>query len=344
MREVLYLDEARLLAVDHAPGVELHATDKLAPPPFPPSELWALGSLVPPRAARGDDGVERGPALAALDGDFAPPGVALPPPLRGMTAPLALTLDFGPLGAWRSPVLALTGWLQYGDASTNVALSQNPDVAVVAPRLEAETADGRWQPLDVVVGMPAGKTKTILVDLDGKLPPGARRLRLTTSFEIRWDRIALGERLAADAVVLQALAPATAELGWHGFSDLRARAPRHPTTPRWDETAERPPWRTGLRGWVTRYGDVLELVRERDARLALLHAGDALELRFDAAGLRPVPPQHVRTFFFYSVGWDKDGDHNVVGGDTVEPLPVVSEDAGEWRLRYDTRWVPERPW
>ena len=206
-REVIYLDQARLVAVDHPPAVEVEATDKIRPPPFPPSEVWALGDLRRLRAATaGDDGASAdlvtatGPEtgadvtaeLADLDGVFAPAGRPLPPPLRGMTRPHRLTLDFGPLAdavaAGRPLVLALTGWLQYGDGSTNVAVSQNPSLTVIPPTLEAETARGRWRSVDAVVGMPAGKTKTILVDLAGRLPAGTRRLRLTTTFEIRWDR------------------------------------------------------------------------------------------------------------------------------------------------------------
>src|SRR5438132_14082635 len=36
LREVLYLDEAKLVVVDHEPGTEVHPTDKLLPGgPFP---------------------------------------------------------------------------------------------------------------------------------------------------------------------------------------------------------------------------------------------------------------------------------------------------------------------
>ncbi len=340
LREVLYLDEARLVAVDHDPGVEVHATDRLMPPPFPPSQLWALTGLEVPARATGDDGVERTAALAAVDGVFAAPGEPLPPPLRGVTRPLALTLSFDRLGERRRPVLAATGWLQYGDASTNIALSQNPSVAVVPPTLEVETAGGAWRRLDVTVGMPAGKTKTIVVDLAGHLPPGARRLRLVTSFEIRWDRIALGERLPASAVTRHDVAPDAAELAWHGFGEILSRAPGHPTTPAWEAVAARPPWRTSPEGWVTRYGDARQLVAARDGRLALASGGDALELRFAAAGFPALPPGKVRTFFFYSVGWDKDADPNVVGGESVEPLPVAAAAGEGWRLTYNTRWIP----
>ena len=74
------------------------------------------------------------------------------------------------------------------------------------------------------------------------------------------------------------------------------------------------------------------------------------------------------------IGWDKDGDHNVVDGATVGPLPTnrgktndggstpplpppvrggeggvgpsgtsprqLPEDRTDWRLRYNTRFVP----
>jgi hypothetical protein len=255
-----------------------------------------------------------------------------------MTRPLALELHFGPLDVSRPLVLALTGWLQYGDASTNIALSQGPAERVVPPRLEA-LARGTWRPVEVVVGLPAGKTKTILVDLAGRLPAGTEALRLTTSFEIRWDRIALGERLPPETLHHHPLAAVSAQLFERGFSDIRSRAPGHPTTPEHGVLLPHPPWRDALQGWLTRTGDVLELVAERDGELVLVGAGDALELRFDAAALPPPAPGLRRTFLLYSVGWDKDGDLNVIDGDTVGPLPVTAEDES-WRLRYNTRWVP----
>jgi tetratricopeptide (TPR) repeat protein len=341
MREVLYLDAARLVAADHLPEVEVHTTDQLQLAPFRPSELWPVHAPRLARSAVGDDGIDRTRELRAIDGDFAPAGTPLPPPLRGMTHPLAIALDFGPLDDLRAPVLVLTGWLQYGDASTNIAASQNQSLTMIPITLEMEAADGTWHTVDATIGQPAGKTKTIAVDLTGELVPGTRRLRLISSFELRWDRIALFERLPESAVEIREVRPAAADLQWRGFSEIRQRAPRHPTTPDWDVVFERPPWRTTLEGWVTRYGDVLELVAEPDGALAILNGGDALELRFPASELPPPAPGHVRTFFFYSLGWDKDGDYNVVGGDRVAPLPVVAGADGDWRIRYNTRWVPK---
>ncbi len=372
--EVLYLDAVRLFAVDHESDLEIHVTDKLTPPPFPPSEIWALGHRRAPISAQGSDGVDRTNELREIDGRFAPPGALLPPPYRGMCHPLDITLDFGDKGdalgsnaadSRRRWVLALTGWLQYGQAGANIAMSQNPDMVVIPPRLSVEDADGRWTPIDVVVGMPAGKTKTILVDLDGKLPPGFRRLRLSNTFEIRWDRIALFERrtLADDAI--RSAPPIAAEARWRGFSEIRSRAPGHPTTPNYERVFERPPWRSTLEGWCTRYGDMVELIAERDEELAIINGGDAIRIEFDAAAFPPKRDDRARTFLFYSVGWEKDGEYNVTHGNTVEPGPIplgffgpspaerhasgesASAPDGEAtaapeRLsdKYNTRWVP----
>jgi len=340
MREVLYMDQARLLVADHAPGVEVHPTDRMMPPPFPASELWAIHAPRIPKTAVGDDGVDRTQAVSAIDGEFSPPGLPLASNFRGQTHPLTVTLDFGPLDDMRAPILTLTGWLQYGDASTNIALSQSARETVVPTTLEMETRHGTWERVDVTVGMPAGKTKTIVIDLTDKLAPGVRRLRLRTSFELRWDRIALFERSPANALEVHTVKPASAQLNARGFSDIRSRAANHPPTPDWYTVFERPPWRTTPQGWVTQFGDVQPLVTLRDANLVLLNGGDALELQFAAAELPPLEHGRTRTYFFYSVGWDKDGDHNVVHGDSVEPLPVVAED-DDWRIRYNTRWVPK---
>src|SRR6185295_2879744 len=113
------------------------------------------------------------------------------PQLRGLAEPHGWILDFGPLDVGRPLVLVLNGWLRFGGGMANIAASQDPSLPFPFPQLEMEVAPGRWKPVAVVVGAPAGKTKTILVDLEGKLEAGTRRLRLTEAFEIHWDRIAL---------------------------------------------------------------------------------------------------------------------------------------------------------
>ena len=180
------------------------------------------------------------------------------------------------------------------------------------------------------------------------LPPGAKRLRLTTTFQVRWDRIALFEHADLENSQIHKLKFDRADLAWRGFSEIRSRAEGHPRTPDYNNVSDRPPWRTALEGWYTRYGDVRELIAAADGKVALLNGGDALTLRCDAGDLPPVPHDMIRTFFLYSEGWNKEGDSNTVGGDKVEPLPgeagansTEAQDAqNDWRLRYNTRWVP----
>lgn len=336
LREVLYLDTVRFIAVDHPRDTKVYSTDKLMPPPFHESEVWLLKNPVWLQRATGNDGVDRTDALRRLDGVFAAPGIPLPPPYRGLCHPLTLTLDFGELDPQRPLVLALTGWIQYGDASVNIAASQNSYLQMQPPQLQVQTPDG-WKSLEVTVGMPAGKTKTILCDLTGVLPENTGRLRVTTNVELRWDQIALFEKGPKSEMNRTVLSPARAQLYTRGFSEIRQRQPGHPFTPDYYAVSPIPPWRTTLQGWHTRHGDVMELVEVRDGKLVFMGGGDGLDLRFEASQLPPLPNGFQRTFFFYSVGWDKDGDYNVVNGDTVEPYPEHAR--GDWLLRYNTRWV-----
>src|SRR4030095_3812619 len=116
----------------------------------------------------------------------------------------------GPLDVDRPLVLALTGWLRFCGGMANVRASAHPAPPLPFPVLEVEIGEGQWQKVDVVVGAPSGKTKSIVVDLTGKLPVGARRLRLSTAFEIHWDRIALLARDEMQKIQVTRLEPASA--------------------------------------------------------------------------------------------------------------------------------------
>lgn len=354
LREVLYLDEAGLVVVDHPAGTEVHTTDKFRPgPPFPPGELWTLHRRVPLRAATRLDGTDCTALLQDVDDRRVSPHRLRLPQLRGLAEPHGVVLDFGPLAVERPLVLALTGWLRFGGGMANVAASHNPELPFPFPQLEVETAPDHWQPVDVVAGAPSGKTKTILIDLAGKLPPGSRRLRLSTAFEIHWDRIALFERrLEADTRVTR-LAPDRTDLHWRGFSEYADLDWTFPLTPVYERVFQNAPWTITPHGWCTRYGPVDELIAVEDNALAILNGGDELTLEFAADRLPPRPPGTERTFFLYTVGWDKDADFHVELGWKVEPLPwhgmndqrygreerpAFASDA--LMRRYTTRWVP----
>ncbi len=195
LRELLFFDQVELVAVDRPPDIEAQTTSKLRPrKPWVPHELVAFKDPLPLLEATRSDGADVTAALRKIDRRRVSPVKLRAPQLRGLAEPYSVTLDFGPLPVDRQLVLALNGWLRFGGGMANVAASHDPTLPFPFPTLEVETADGQWQSVDVVCGAPAGKTKSIIIDLEGKLPVGAHRLRLTQAFEIHWDRISLGAK------------------------------------------------------------------------------------------------------------------------------------------------------
>jgi hypothetical protein len=310
----------------------------------PSKQVIAGRDPIAPRSAVGSDGVDRTAALAREDGQFADLGRAIPPPVVGFIEPLSIEFDFGEIGDTSDLLLALTGWLRFGESSSNIAASQRRDLAVIWPKLEVMNAEGQWQPIEDTIGLPAGKTKTIVCDLTGQVPAGARRFRLTSTFEIRWDRVALYHVVPADQIRISEVAPARADLGWHGFAKLSAPSADQPTRPDLDRMSDAPDWFTSLEGWCTRYGDVSPLVAETDKRMLIMNSGDATTLEFAAGGLPPRDPNGARTYALYSYGWVKEGDPNSTSESTVVPFPgsdaPASEPGGDWQLEYNTRFVP----
>jgi len=353
LREVLYLDEVSLVVVDHPAGTLVCPTSKLHPgKPFPPHELWTLRPVATANTATRSDGLEVTEALAKTDGQMVSPVRLREPQLRGLAEPFSVTMDFGELPVNRPLVLVLNGWLRFGGGMANVGASLDPDLPFPFPTLEAQVPDGSWKKLAVDVGAPCGKTKTIPIDLASQLPVGARRLRVTTGFEIHWDSALLCERAAPDQNKQFLLSPGHADLHWRGFSEFMPLPADLPLTPDYEKVHPAPPWLRTPSGWCTRYGEVDELIKDRDDSLVLLNGGDELALSFQAGKLAPTPPGFVRDFFLHVVGWDKDADFHVGQGWRVEPLPFHSMDdqaydrlirpAGindAWIEKYNTRWV-----
>jgi tetratricopeptide (TPR) repeat protein len=353
LREALYLDETKLVVVDHPAGTEVHTTDKFRPGgPFPPGEIWTVENRHPLLQATTLEGADVTAALQETDGRLVSPARLRLPQLRGLAEPHGVVLDFGTLPADRPLVLVLTGWLRFGGGWANVAASQDPDLPFPFPRLEVETTPGAWQPVDVVVGAPSGKTKTILVDLAGKLPAGRHRLRLSTAYEIHWDRIALFEHRAAGDTMITRLAPSATDLHWHGFSRFADLPWTQPLTPRHDAVSPNPAWSITPAGWCTRYGAVDELLAAADNAVVILNGGDEVTVSFAASRLPAKPAASVRDFFIYNVGWDKDSDFHVELGWMVDPVPWMGMDdqrygqvprpafpSDDLLRRFTTRWV-----
>ncbi len=356
LREVLYLDEAKLIVVDHEPGTEVYSTDKLLPGgPYSPGTIVTLHNEHPLLTAATLEGHDVTSLLKSVDTRRVSPPRLRVPQLRGFAEPHGVILDFGELDPGKPLVLVMNGWLRFGGGMANIAASRDPSLPYPFPRLEAEVTPGMWKPVNVAVGAPAGKTKTITVDLEGALEAGTRRLRLTQAFEIHWDRIALLERKADAQTTIRSISPSLTNLHFRGFSALQDLPQDWPLTPRYDSVSPNFFWTITPGGWCTRYGDVSELIATRDEGLALINSGDELTLSFAESSVPPKPNGLMRDFFLHIDGWDKDSDFHVATGTTVEPLPFHGMDDQRYgreerpafrsdtlHRKYNTRWVEGR--
>ena len=319
LHEVSYLDQVRLLAVDHPADTEILTNEKFKAPPFPEFRLFGVRRRLFPSAAHDGGGHDVLAALVRRDRVYA---AGFTHDAAGVAELHSLALDFGPRAApTNRAVLFLNGWVDWADGSTFMAASQAHTGGLVFPYLQVKDAAGDWRTVIEDMGMPAGKPKTISVDLTGKFLSASREIRIVTNLCVYWDQIFLSEDTASPPVRLTALDAHSAGVELRGFSrpaiDARREQPESFQYARWTPVA---PW-DQTRGFYTRYGDVRELVQAADDRFVIMGAGDELRLRFPAGALPPLPAGQRRDFLLWVDGWAKDADANTAFSQSVEPLP-----------------------
>jgi len=78
---------------------------------------------------------------------------------------------------------------------------------------------------------------------------------------------------------------------------------------------------TRLAGKLTKFGDVTELLHERDDCFVIFGPGDEVSVAFDATKLPPLPAGWKRSFVLRTAGYCKDASPFTAPGGTIEPLP-----------------------
>jgi len=318
LNEVTYLDQVRLLALDHPAATEVFTNEKWKGPPYPEFRLYGVQRRLYPRTARDDQGRDVLPALLHRDHVYVD---GFPRDVAGVAAMHALELDFGPNAAPSNrAVLVLNGWVDWADGSTFLKAAQERR-PLVPPSLQLKDASGHWQTVIEDMGMPSGKTKTIAVDLTGRFLSASREVRILTNMCVYWDEVFLGEDSSAPPSRLTPLPASAARLHFRGFSRIHVDPQRRqPESFDYNSVSPFSNWNP-TPGAYTRYGDVRELVRDLDDRLVIMGSGDELELSYEAAPLPPLPPGWARDFLLLVDGWAKDADANTAFSQNVEPLP-----------------------
>jgi Tfp pilus assembly protein PilF len=317
--ETHFFDLASLLVVDHPVDTEVFVDERFSVPP-PKSGITVTGPVQPLASVRDDRGRDASAEVESRDGrylDFAGRGA-----YQGITRDHFVEFEVPESAPRRGAVwLIAQGWIHPTDSSINVALGQGAHAAPRGLTLEVADSSGRFRPARANIGFPAGKNKTIVIDLEGLFPrTGRRRARLSTNMEIFWDRLSWAIGRPDVAVTTRRLLPDAAELRYRGYSRTEQKDQSSPELPSYALEGTAPRWRD-LEGYYTRFGDVRELLLGVDDRYVIMNAGDELRLRFAA-----VPPAAgaVRDFVMITDGWEKDGDFNTTFSRTVLPLPTHS--------------------
>jgi len=356
--ETHFVDHVSLLAVDHPADTDVFVDERFAAN----APALAVHTLTPPRPvaqAWDESGRDVTDLVAARDGRYL--ATFARGDYQGIAKDHFVELD---VATSRSKWLVANGWIYPTDSSINVAIGQQ-HLQPHGLSLEAQDERGRWIVVSPDLGFPAGKNKTILVDLAPIARAGIahpRRVRLRTNLEVYWDSLALADDAPgaeAAAVTPVTIAAASAELRYRGFSKTDYARHDVPETPHYDQLANvGQRWRD-LTGYYTRFGDVRELLSAVDDRYVIMNAGDELRLSFPEPA-SPTPEGRRRDFVLIGDGWVKDGDYNTTASRTVGPLPrhghpgyvaaasgalesdpVYRAHARDWQT-YHTRFVDPR--
>ena len=317
MEEVNYIDQLRLVAVDHPENVEVNPDERfLDDPPFASGRVVASAGARLPLGAWDGEGRNVLDELSRRDHNFASGFTALP--YDGFANLHDLTLDLGPLDAQSQLRLLMTGYVNYFSATSLYAAWQ-AGIKPISPYVEAQMPDGHWQRIADDVGFPAGLERTIVVDLTGKLPAGARKIRLSTNLEIYWDQVLVDQSTNAEAKTAE-LPLASATLHFRGYPRQTEGASPGDLDYDYDRVSLTGPFQH-QRGNYTRMGDVTALVKGIDDRFAIFGSGEEIAAEFDTANLPALPTHWKRDYFFYANGFVKDMDWWDASPFTVAQLP-----------------------
>jgi hypothetical protein len=347
MEEVVYLDKAGLLAVDHPSDFDVYPNEYFASnPPYPPFKVVASRNAQPPAGAWDDHGHNLLPDLLAHKyvGDFE---LA---PFKGFTKLHTLELDLGKTYNGGPLWLLLSGEIEYFTATGMYAADQ-AGIKAIAPYVEAQNAQGKWVRVIEDLGFPAGGPRTMTADLTGKLPQGTQRIRISTNLQIYWNNILIDQTPQDQTVRLTSVPLQTANLGFHGYPRQIESQPPGVVKYVYDQVSRTGPYARQA-GTYTRYGDVLPLLTSFDDQLAIFGSGEEVALEFDPTSLPPLPTGWTRDYFFLANGYEKDMDFYAAHGDTVWPLPFramemypyttgksfpLDDEHLDYMLKYNTR-------
>ena len=318
MEETVYLDQLRLLAVDHPASYEVFPNERfVSAPPFPDFRVIASNDAHPPVGAWDDRGNDVLLLISRRDRKYVTDFEGLP--FTGFAKLHWIELELGKWDAAKPLRLIMDGYTDYFTATSMYAADQ-AGIKVIAPYVEALDAHNKWVRVVEDMGFPAGLERTMVADLTGKLPPGTRRIRIVSNLKIYWDAIRIDQTPDARGIHTAEVPLARASLEFLGYPREIRLTPASDTVYSFTNRSMTGPY-ARAEGNYTRYGDVLGLLSAVDDRFVVFGSGEGVKLDFDPNHLPTLPAGWARDYFFYANGFEKDLDFYAAYPFSVEPLP-----------------------
>jgi len=318
MEETVYLDQLRLVAVDHPGNFEVYPNERfVSAPPFPEFRVIESRDAHPPVGAWDDHGKDVLALISKRDRKYVTDFESLP--FTGFAKLHFVELDLGPWDVSKPLRLIMDGYTDYFTATSMYAADQ-AGVKVIAPYVEALDANNHWVRVVDDMGFPAGLERTMVTELTGKIPPGTQRIRIVSNLKIYWDAIRIDQTPDEREVRTTDVPLANAALEFLGYPREIRLTPASDTVYSYSRRSMTGPY-ARAEGNYTRYGDVLDLLSAIDDRFVIFGSGEGVKLEFDPRKLPAVPDGWVRDYFFYANGFEKDLDFYAAHAFSVEPLP-----------------------
>ncbi|MGC2398780.1 MAG: FG-GAP-like repeat-containing protein [Acidobacteriaceae bacterium] len=347
MEEVNFIDQVRLVAIDHPTGTEVYPDERfMNEPPFASGRPVISTAAHPVAGAWDDRGRDVTEVLRARDHQYVRDFTNLT--YAGFANQHTLTLDLGEWSPANPLWLLLHGFIEYFSASSMYSAWQ-AGLSPMSPYVEAQMPDGSWKRVIDEMGFPAGLPRTIVVDLTGKLPPGTRKIRFTTNLQIYWDQALVDNGPAATRQIRTNELPlASAQLAFRGYPEQIDGKTPGDLTYNYQHISQTGPF-IRSRGSYTRYGDVTPLLKSVDDTFAIFGSGEDIDLEFSNTSLPPLAPGWKRDYFFYANGFVKDMDFYEARPFTVAEMPFHNMSTypyparehypeDERRMQYELEW------
>jgi hypothetical protein len=319
MEEVNYIDQVRLVAVDHPEGTEVFPNERfISNPPWPEEKTIVTSRPHSPAGAWDDHGRDVLRELRDRDRKYVKDFTNLS--YAGYTNLHKLTLDLGEWSAATPLRIYLHGFIEYFTATSMYAAWQ-AGIDPIAPYVEAQLPDGSWKKVIDDMGFPAGLPRTIVVDLTGKLPAGTRKIRIATNLQIYWDQVLVDNGPETNSARVTELPLAGAALEFRGYpQQIDSKETPGDLTYNYQQVSKTGPF-SRQRGTYTRYGDVTPLLTAADDHYVIFGSGEEIGADFSSAPLPALPKGWKRDYFFYANGFVKDMDFYEATPFTVADLP-----------------------